>query len=58
MRVSLTDEEQIKKVFGEVEMLTGVADGECGFVTEEMTEAAYKEKVMEFGSVLSMIRVD
>ena len=58
VRVSLTDEEQIKKVFGEVEMLTGVADGECGFVTEEMTEAAYKEKVMEFGSVLSMIRVD
>ena len=44
VRVSLTDEEQIKKVFGEVEMLTGVADGECGFVTEEMTEAAYKRK--------------
>lgn len=58
VRVSLTDEEQIKKVFGEVEMLTGVADGECGFITEEMTEAAYKEKALEFGSVLSMIRVD
>ena len=58
VRVSLTDEEQIKKVFGEVEMLTEVAEGECGFVTEEMTEAAYKEKAIEFGGVLSMIRVD
>ena len=58
MRVSLTDEEQIKKVFGEVEMFTGVAKGECGFVTEEMTEAAYRERAAKFDNVLSMIRVD
>ncbi len=45
-------------MFGEVEMYTGIADGECGFVTEEMTEAEYRDKAAGFGSVLSMIRVD
>ncbi|MDE6054593.1 MAG: homoserine dehydrogenase, partial [Lachnospiraceae bacterium] len=58
VRVPLTDEKQIKDVFGEVEMYTNVADGECGFVTEEMTEAEYKDKAVQFGSILSMIRVD
>ena len=58
VRVASADEVQIKNVFGEVEMFAGVADGECGFVTEEMTEAEYKDKATRFGSVLSMIRVD
>lgn len=39
-------------------MISGVADGECGFVTEEMSEAAYREKAAKFGDILSMIRVD
>ena len=51
-------EERIKEFFGEVEMISGVADGECGFVTEEMSEAAYREKAAKFGDILSMIRVD
>ncbi|MDE6620956.1 MAG: homoserine dehydrogenase [Lachnospiraceae bacterium] len=58
VRVSSTDEAQIQNVFGTVEMYTGVVDGECGFVTEEMTEAEYRDKAAKFGSVLSMIRVD
>jgi len=58
VRVPSTDKAQIQNVFGEVELFTGIADGECGFVTEEMTEAAYKEKSEAFGSVLSMIRID
>ena len=58
VRVSSTDEIQIRNVFGEVELFTGVADGECGFVTEEMTEADYRQKAAEFGAVLSMIRID
>ncbi|MDE6221110.1 MAG: homoserine dehydrogenase, partial [Lachnospiraceae bacterium] len=58
VRVSSTDEAQIQDVFGAVEMFAGVADGECGFVTEEMTEAEYRDKAAKFGSVLSMIRVD
>lgn len=58
VRVPVTDEAQIQDVFGEVEMLNGVADGECGFITEEMTEASYREKAAKFGNILSMIRVD
>jgi homoserine dehydrogenase len=45
-------------VFCDVEMMKGVVDGECGFVTEEMSEADYKKRAAEFGNILSMIRVD
>lgn len=58
VRVASTDEAQIRDAFGEVELFTDVADGECGFVTEEMTEAEYRDKAAGFGGVLSMIRVD
>ena len=58
VRVPSADETKVREVFGEVEMYTGIADGECGFVTEEMTEAEYRDKAAGFGSVLSMIRVD
>ncbi len=58
VRVPAACEAQIRKVFGEVEMFQDVADGECGFVTEEMTEAQYRDKAAEFDSILSMIRVD
>lgn len=58
VRASCTDEAKIRELFGEVEMYTDVAAGECGFVTEEMTEAEYKERAAKSGSVLSMIRVD
>ena len=58
MRSSSTDEARIKEFFGEVEMISGVADGECGFVTEEMSEAEYKDKAAKYGDILSMIRVD
>lgn len=58
VRVPAASEAQIRKVFGEVEMFQDVADGECGFVTEEMTEAQYRDKAAEFDSILSMIRVD
>ena len=58
VRVSCTDEAKIRKHFGDVEMYTDIGAGGCGFVTEEMTEAEYREKAAKFGSVLSMIRVD
>ena len=58
VHVSCTDEAKIRKHFGDVEMYTDIVAGECGFVTEEMTEAEYREKAAKFGSVLSMIRVD
>jgi homoserine dehydrogenase len=58
VRVPAENASQIEEVFGEVEMYADVVDGECGFVTGEMTEADYKEKAAKFGNVLSMIRVD
>jgi homoserine dehydrogenase len=58
VRVSSSDEAKIKDVFGDVELMTGVVEGECGFVTSEMSEADYKKKAAKFGNILSMIRVD
>jgi homoserine dehydrogenase len=58
VRVPQSDESRIKSVFGDVEIMTGVVDGECGFVTSEMSEADYRKKAAEFGNILSMIRVD
>jgi len=58
VRVPSTDTAKIRDAFGDVELFSDIVVGECGFVTEEMTEAEYKEKAAGFGSVLSMIRVD
>jgi homoserine dehydrogenase len=58
VRVPQSDESRIKSVFGDVEIMTGVVDGECGFVTSEMSEADYRKKAEQFGNILSMIRVD
>lgn len=58
VRVASTDEAQIREVFGDVELFSDVVAGEYGFVTEEMSEAEYKEKAAKLGNVLSMIRVD
>ena len=59
VRVSDTDEARIKSVFGdETDVLSGIVEGECGFVTPEMTEKEYKEKAAQYGNVISMIRVD
>lgn len=58
VRVQSTDESWIKSIFGEGKFIANVADGETGFVTEEMTEAEYKERATKAGNVLSMIRVD
>lgn len=58
VRTGTTDQAAIRDAFGEVEMLDGVVDGECGFVTEEMPESEFREKAAGFGNILSMIRVD
>jgi homoserine dehydrogenase len=58
VRVSSSDEAKINDVFDDVELMTGVVEGECGFVTSEMSEADYKKKAAQFGNILSMIRVD
>ena len=58
VRVSGTDEAKIREIFGEIDLLEGVAEGECGFVTEEMSEAQYRQKATEAGNVITMIRMD
>ncbi len=58
VRASTTDMAHVEAVFGEVELITGVADNECGFVTAEMTEAEYREKAAKMGNIIGMIRVD
>lgn len=45
-------------VFGAVEFVAAEGvNGELGFVTEEMTEAAYEEKAAKLADILQMIRV-
>lgn len=58
VRASTNDMIQVKAVFGEVELITSVAENECGFVTAEMTEAEFREKAAKVGNIIGMIRVD
>lgn len=58
VRVSGTDEAKIREIFGEVDLLNGIAEGECGFVTGEMSEAEYRQRAAEAGNVITMIRMD
>lgn len=53
-----SDEAAVTAAFGTVEFVKadGV-DGEIGFVTEKMTEAAYEEKAAKLDGILQMIRV-
>lgn len=58
VRVSGNDEAKIREVFGDVEILANVVEGETGFITSEMSEAQYHEKAAQAGNVLGMIRMD
>lgn len=58
VRVSGNDEARIRNIFGEVALIDGVAEGECGFITGEMSEAQYRQKAAEAGNVITMIRMD
>lgn len=50
--------ENVKRIFGEVQpIILPECEGEFGFVTEVMTEAAYEEKAKAYGEVLSRIRI-
>lgn len=58
VRVADADASKIQNVFGDVILYTDVVAGECGFVTEEMSEAEYRQKADQLGNILSMIRMD
>ena len=50
--------EEVKAVFGDVKVMDDVVADEIGFVTEKMTEAAYKECAAKLNGIVSMIRVE
>ena len=50
--------EEAKAAFGEVCVIDNVVDGEIGFVTEKMTEAAYHTCAAKLNGIISMIRVE
>lgn len=58
VRVSGSDETRMREIFGEIELLCGVAQDEFGFITGEMSEAVYRQKAKEAGNVITMIRMD
>lgn len=49
---------EAEEVFGKLEIYDGVIDGEFGFITEKMSEAAYREKAAKLGGIISMIRIE
>lgn len=55
---TVASEAEVKAAFGNVTILDDVAAGELGFVTEKMTEAAYKECAEKLNGIISMIRVE
>ena len=57
VRASVTAEEA-KAAFGPVLVMDDVVDGEIGFVTETMTEAAYHACAEKLNGIISMIRVE
>jgi homoserine dehydrogenase len=50
--------DEVKAVFGDVQVMDDVVAGELGFVTDTMTEAAYQEKSAKLSGIISMIRVE
>ena len=51
-----SDKAEVERVFGNVEYVEGIVEGEMGFVTGVMTEAAFDEKASEI-QMISRIRL-
>ena len=53
-----TDLEKVRTIFGMVQpIVLPEQEGEFGFITDVMSEAAYKEKAEQYGEVINRIRV-
>lgn len=52
------NEEKVNKAFGKVTPVDAGYDDEYGFITEEITEAAYEKAAEELGNVINKIRFD
>lgn len=51
------DAAQAAAIFGQIELVDAGVEGECGFVTEVMTEEAYQKCAAQTEDILSMIRI-
>ena len=51
------NEEKAKAAFGQIQQVDAGFDDEYAFVTEEITEGAYKKAAQELGNVINKIRV-
>lgn len=51
-----TEQEEIARVFGQVQLVDAGISGECGFVTDPMTEKEFEEKAAQI-QVISRIRL-
>ena len=52
------NEEKVNKAFGNVTPVDAGYDDEYGFITEEITEAAYEKAANDMGNVINKIRFD
>lgn len=57
VRVPMTEKEEARKLFGEVQEVEAGMEGEFAFITEMMKEKAFKEKSASLTGMLSKIRV-
>ena len=57
VRVPMTEKEEARKLFGEVQEVEAGMEGEFSFITEMMKEKAFKEKSASLTGMLSKIRV-
>ena len=59
VRIKKEAAEKVKKVFGDVEIISlGQLPQECAFITDEMTQGEFEEKLTQIGDqVLAKIRV-
>ena len=49
---------EVEEIYFKGKEVNNVVVGEIGFVTEKMTEAAYKECAEKLNGIISMIRVE
>lgn len=57
VRVGKEDATKVKEIFGDIDLLTDIVDGEVGFVTDVMTEKAFHDAIAGLTSFITRIRV-
>lgn len=57
VRTGKDDVAKVKEIFGDVNILSDVVDGEVGFVTDVMTEKAFHDAIASLTNFITRIRV-